>query len=140
MKTSIVQGGQLAIRMTDTADDRQRTLGNDRVILSHDFFESLRKSAVPLLEQAIKAIGASSLALDLYVWLSYRLRRLERPTAVTWAALHTQFGAEYARVRDFKRFVQQGPVTAKLCGLAISRGVRVTTQRALPAGERWRSS
>ena len=105
IRTNVVQAGQLGIRMTE--EDRQGTLWSDKVTLSHEFFESLQRSAVPLLEQAIKAIGASSLALDLYVWLAYRLRKLERPTTVSWFALHQQFGAEYRRPRDFRRKVQQ---------------------------------
>ncbi|MQP68461.1 pirin, partial [Niveispirillum sp. SYP-B3756] len=68
-------------------------------------YDNLRKYPIPLLEQAIRAIGASSLALDLYVWLSYRLHSLTKPTTISWQALHAQHGAEYARIRDFKRFM-----------------------------------
>ena len=105
IKTNVVQAGQLGVRMTE--QDRQGALWSDKVTLSREFFDSLQRSAVPLLEQAIKAIGASSLALDLYVWMAYRLRKLERPTTVPWLALHQQFGAEYARPRDFRRKVLQ---------------------------------
>jgi hypothetical protein len=42
------------------------------------------------------------MALDVYIWLAYRLHSLDKPTPITWAALHGQFGAGYALVRQFK--------------------------------------
>lgn len=102
MRQTIIKGGQLGVRMTD---DIQSTLWEEHIVLSEDFYDNLRKYPIPLLEQAVRAIGASSLALDLYVWLSYRLRSLTKPTPISWQALHAQHGAEYARTRDFKRFM-----------------------------------
>jgi hypothetical protein len=60
-----------------------------------------------------RAIGTRSLALDVYVWLAYRLHSLTRPTPVTWAALHGQFGAGFKVPatqpdRPFRRIVRVG--------------------------------
>ncbi len=44
------------------------------------------------------------MALDIYCWLTYRMSYLRRPTNIPWAALQMQFGAEYSRVRDFKKY------------------------------------
>jgi hypothetical protein len=41
-------------------------------------------------------------ALDVYIWLAYRLHVLKQPTPVTWAALHGQFGAGFKAVRQLK--------------------------------------
>ena len=44
------------------------------------------------------------MALDIYSWLTYRVGYLKRPSLVPWEALWTQFGADYARLRDFRRY------------------------------------
>ena len=70
--------------------------------LDAGFWRSLREHPVPVREEAVRAIGARSLALDVYVWLAYRLHSLTRPTPVTWTALHGQFGAGFKAIRQLK--------------------------------------
>lgn len=43
------------------------------------------------------------MSLDIYVWLAYRLHRLERAQPITWAALHAQFGGGFKEPRFFRR-------------------------------------
>lgn len=93
---------QNAITLTAVADERQRALWQDRVRLDDGFWRSLREHPVPVREEAVRAIGTRSLALDVYVWLAYRLHALTRATPVTWAALHGQFGAGFKEVRQLK--------------------------------------
>src|ERR1700750_1593593 len=93
---------QHAITLTAVADERQRALWQDRVRLDEGFWRSLREHPVPVREEAVRAIGARSLALDVYIWLAYRLHVLKQPTPVTWAALHGQFGAGFKAVRQLK--------------------------------------
>jgi hypothetical protein len=42
------------------------------------------------------------MAIDIYIWLAYRLHQLSKPTPITWKALHDQFGAGFQLVRQFK--------------------------------------
>ncbi|MFM2044178.1 MAG: hypothetical protein RLY86_2754 [Pseudomonadota bacterium] len=100
VKSSIIKGGRLSFAAVDA---RQGALWEERVVLSEDFFDHLKKHPVPLMEQALRAIGSHSMALDVYVWLAYRLHHLKRPTPIRWSALHKQFGIGYGRERDFKR-------------------------------------
>ncbi len=93
---------QNAITLTPAADDRQRALWQECVRLDDGFWRSLRDHPVPVREEAVRAIGARSLALDVYIWLAYRLHALDRPTQVTWAALHGQFGVGFKAVRQLK--------------------------------------
>jgi Plasmid encoded RepA protein len=83
-------------------DERQGTLWDETVRLSPEFYQSLVSHPVPVAEQGIKLLCNSSLSMDIYVWLAYRLRSLTKPTTVSWAALHQQFGPEYANVRAFR--------------------------------------
>ena len=57
---------------------------------------------MPVLESAIKQIGSRSMAIDVYVWLAYRLHHLTKPTPVSWRAVYEQFGGGYAQFRQFK--------------------------------------
>ena len=86
-------------------DNRQRVLWPSTVRLSLDYFESLRRHAVPLDERAIAALAHSAMALDMYAWLAQRLHRVDpaRPGFVSWAALKDQFGWHYARMVEFRR-------------------------------------
>lgn len=102
-KDTIVKGG---IQLYDAEEDQPR-LWVDTVRLSDSFFKALREHPVPVWEPAMKLIANKSLAIDIYVWLAYRLHVLERATPITWAALYQQFGFSYATMKHFKpRFVE----------------------------------
>ncbi len=104
-KESIVEGG---LQLYDTEeDDNQHRLWIDTVRLSNSFYRALKEHPVPIWEPAVRQISNQSMAIDIYIWLSYRLHVLERSTSVTWSALHGQFGAGYKLVRQFKpRFIE----------------------------------
>lgn len=86
----------------DFRDEDQPSLWQDRVRLDRHFWLSLKEHPVPVREEAIRAIGTRSLAIDVYIWLAYRLHSLAKPTAVTWSAIHGQFGAGFRLVRQIK--------------------------------------
>ena len=85
-------------------DPEQRPLWNSAVVLSSDFFDELLAHPVPIDLRALRALKSSPMALDIYSWLTYRVSYLKRPSLVPWEALWTQFGADYARPRDFRRY------------------------------------
>ena len=72
------------------------------VELSESFFKSITERPVPVCEAAIRLLGERCMALDLYLWLAYRLHSLQRPTMVSWASLHSQFGAATRLLKHFK--------------------------------------
>ena len=83
-------------------DDRQGHLSLETAKLSEGFFEQLKRHPVPLEETAIKSLANNSAALDVYIWLAYRLHSLPGPRTITWRALKAQFGASYKEVYHFK--------------------------------------
>lgn len=97
-KDSIVVGG---LTFTEE-DERQGSLWEERVLLSESFFKSLREHPVPVLESAIRQISSKSMAMDIYIWLAYRLHCLTEPTKISWQSLYAQFGAGYDEIRHFK--------------------------------------
>ena len=98
--TVIVEEGLL---FADNSDSRQQTLFREGVVLSESFFNALREHAVPLEERALRHIRSSSLAIDAYAWLAFRLRSLKKPTPIGWTSLHAQFGRGYGQKAAFKR-------------------------------------
>jgi hypothetical protein len=72
------------------------------VRLDERFLKSLREHPVPVREEAIRAISSRSMSIDIYIWLAYRLHVLKRPTPVSWAALHGQFGGGFKAARQMK--------------------------------------
>lgn len=115
---------QNAITLSSAADARQRALWQDCVRLDDGFWRSLKSHPVPVREEAVKAIGARSLALDVYIWLAYRLHALSKPTPVTWAAVHGQFGAGFKAVRQLKPSFKEALVLA----LAVYPEARVEVE------------
>ena len=80
----------------------QAGLWESTLTLSEEFYEEVTKSPVPIDMRALKALKRSPLALDIYIWLTFRTSYLKNTTAITWEQLQTQFGAEYKRTIDFK--------------------------------------
>ncbi len=91
-----------AISLSGVVDENQPSLWQDKVRLDDGFWESLKAHPVPVREEAIKAIGAKSMAIDVYIWLAYRLHVLAKSTPVSWAAIHSQFGAGFELQRKTK--------------------------------------
>lgn len=101
-KTGLVNQNILDTAMFVEDDAVQSSLFVETARLSETFFEQLKRHPIPLEEAAIKAINNNSMALDLYCWLAYRLHVLQRPTAITWKALHQQFGTGFRRLDHFR--------------------------------------
>jgi hypothetical protein len=73
-----------------------------QIVLSQDFFEEITRSVVPVDLRAIRQLQRSPLAIDLYVWLTYRMSYLRKPALIPWKSLQAQSGAGYSRPRDFR--------------------------------------
>jgi hypothetical protein len=78
-----------------------------RLQLSEPFFKECIEHPIPLDMRAMRALGQSPLALDIYVWITHRMSYLSRRTIIPWISLQGQFGSNYAAdeqgMRDFKR-------------------------------------
>jgi hypothetical protein len=81
----------------------QLPLWQERVRLDEGFYQSLIDHPLPLREEAVRRISNRSMAIDLYVWLAYRLHVLSAPVLISWAALKGQFGQSYHVARKFRR-------------------------------------
>jgi hypothetical protein len=91
----------------DPVHPGQQSLWDSRVMLSERFYNLLLSAPVPLDWRILKSLKRSPLALDLYMWLSYRMFALKKPQSIKWETLAKQFGSEYGRVVDFRANVRK---------------------------------
>jgi hypothetical protein len=90
----------------EEGDGTQGRLSLETAKLSEGFYEQLRRHPVPIEEAAIKALNNNAPALDVYLWLAYRLHALTSNRLVTWKALKGQFGTGFKEMYHFKpRFI-----------------------------------
>ena len=70
-----------------------------------EYFESLKKHAVPLNEADLGALAHTAMGLDIYAWLAQRLHRIDprKPAFIAWSNLKEQFGPDYRKMFNFKR-------------------------------------
>jgi len=85
----------------------QLSLFNSTITLSQDFYEEITNSPVVYRMEALKLLKASSMAVDVYIWVTYRNSYAKKPSYIPWEALQLQFGAGYPMTsqgkRDFKK-------------------------------------
>jgi hypothetical protein len=91
----------------DPKREEQGALWSSTVTLGKRFFDEITQRPVPIDMRALRALRGSSMRLDIYSWLTYRMSYLEKNTTVPWELLQGQFGADYPLSaqgrRDFKK-------------------------------------
>src|SRR4051812_19659615 len=98
-KDSIIEEGILMIGRD--GGEQQPVLWRERIVLSATFFEALRERPVPIDLNAVRAINYSSRALDIYIWLAYRLHTLKRPMKFSGPILRERLGEPENRLARF---------------------------------------
>jgi|SRR6516165_4149850 hypothetical protein len=79
----------------DVKQPEQAALWESWIELGEEFFNAVVAAPVPADMRALRALKQSSLALDLYVWATYRafsVSRKGRPQFVPWVSC-TSWGA-----------------------------------------------
>lgn len=70
--------------------------------LSEQFYQELTWRAVPIRWDSIVKLRRSPLAVDVYIWLTYRSMTLVKQTCIPWVELEKQFGSNYRHTRHFE--------------------------------------
>ncbi len=90
----------------DTKQPDQAALWGSWIELGEEFFKAITAAPIPADMRALRALKRSPLALDLYVWATYRVFQVNRKGGsqfISWAQLKPQMGAEYKSVDEFAR-------------------------------------
>ncbi|CVK21543.1 replication protein RepA [Sporomusa sphaeroides] len=89
------------------SDPEQLSLFNSTVTLSQDFFAEIIDRPVVFRLKTLQLLKSSSLAVDLYIWITYRNSYTQSRSYIPWEMLQLQFGANYPETTrgklDFKR-------------------------------------
>lgn len=114
----------------DPKDPAQGSLWESTVMLTEPFFTEIVERPVPVDMRALRALKRSPMALDLYVWLTYRMSYLKRPTDISWAALQGQFGAGYPETGRGLRAFREHFLPALKKVAAVYSGAKVSATTA----------
>ena len=87
----------------------ERSLWESKIELGEKFFHEIINRPVPLDMNILRGLKRSSLGLDLYLWLTYRVFALKNVLVIPWTSLYRQFGVDPAKadnkgtVADFRK-------------------------------------
>lgn len=98
-KYSIAQ--EVSFWMPKNIDQPQ--LWNPELTLSDDFMGVLENHCLLLDIEPLVALQSNARAMDMYMWLSYRINTVKRDVKIPYDKLHSVFGNEVKDIRDFKK-------------------------------------
>ena len=79
------------------------TLKGGFLRISEQFFLEINRSAFPIDMRAVKELRRSPMALDIYMWITYRVYGLGKPCLIPWEQLSQQFGSDYSKLWHFEK-------------------------------------
>lgn len=86
--------------------DSCNALSSSSITLSHDFYNELLKSPIPIDIRVLQILRRSPIQMDIYLWLTYRFSYFKAGKTISWNILKNQFGSDYANnshgLRNFK--------------------------------------
>lgn len=93
----------------------QTTLWPSEIVLTDDYYYSLKEHAIPYDFRALKTIQNNPRAQDIYLWLTQRFCRIphNKPLFMTWNMLNEMFGGDMKNTRMFpKKFRETMKIVA----------------------------
>jgi hypothetical protein len=128
VSTHAMQGLMIASRaqLWFTAKvESQPALLESEIELSQEFYDSIMETAIPVDMRHLAALrrqGGGGLSVDMYVWLAHRTAYVQKTTHITWEQLAEQFGNEYTRARDFRKYFSRALTDV----LSVHKGFNVS--------------
>mgnify|MGYP003386024042 CR=1 FL=1 len=87
---------------------QQAALWESTIRLGEGFFNEVVNNPVPIDLRALKALKKSPMALDVYMWLTYRMFYLKKSTKISWESLQMQFGSNFADNKTGRQGFKRG--------------------------------
>jgi hypothetical protein len=81
----------------------QETIWESHIELNHHFFKEIVHHAVPLDLRVLSVLKNSPLGLDLYMFISWRIFKINKPVYISWESLQQQLGGQYNDLKEFAR-------------------------------------
>jgi hypothetical protein len=94
----------------------QHSFWPSEIVLTDQFYQSLKEHAVPHDFRALAAIQNKPRAIDIYLWMTQRQCRIphHKPLLMRWKDLHEMFGGQSPR-KAFKRDFPADLLAARTC-------------------------
>ena len=90
----------------------QKHLWESTITLTEEFYQELITSPIPFSISTLSMLKNSPLAIDLYLWSSYRNSYIKHKTLIPWQSLVAQFGSNVPNtprgLSDFKKTFSRG--------------------------------
>jgi len=85
-------------------DPHQHSFWPSEIVLTDQFYQSLKDHAIPYDFRALRSIQNKPRALDIYLWMTQRLHRIppSKPLLMRWKDLYEMFGGQSSK-KEFKR-------------------------------------
>ena len=91
----------------DTKDPNQTSLFMSSITLGSEFYNEVLSRPVVFRLATLKLLKKSPLAIDMYIWITYKNSYAKKPSWIKWQYLQKQFGVGYPDTvqgqRDFKK-------------------------------------
>lgn len=87
----------------DERQPEQQALWENYIRLNTDFFNEIIRNAVPLDLRVLSVLKNSPLGLDLYMFISWRVFKMDQPVFISWERLQEQLGGQYKNIHEFSR-------------------------------------
>jgi hypothetical protein len=107
----------------------QGSIWKSRVILSDAFYRQVTDRPVPIDLRAIRALKRSPLAIDIYVWATWRVSYMERPVFIRWESLQCSLGVGYAKTTKGRNRFRSKMLTALRKVLDVYPSLRLTATK-----------
>lgn len=91
----------------DSKKPRQGSLWSSNLLLNQHYFKTITTNPVPVDMRILRALARlkTSMGIDIYTWLTYRVSYLKEPTKrpIPWPLIQQQMGAGFDRVNNFRK-------------------------------------
>ena len=87
--------------LKDSDEDRHEW--ESFVRLNRDFYDEVTNNAVPLDLRVLSVLKNSPLGLDLYMFISWRVFKINKPVYISWESLQQQLGGQFLNIHEFSR-------------------------------------
>lgn len=74
-----------------------------RIKLHDHFYHEVKEHSFPVKEENVHYLRPSTMAIDLYLFLTHRMYSVSKDTYISWKSLNRQFGSNYSNHLDFGR-------------------------------------
>ncbi|RBP53511.1 RepA protein [Arenicella xantha] len=71
-------------------------LNRSYIELSQEFYDQIIDSSAPVDMRALSLLKNSPMAMDMYIWLTYKMSIIVEPVTISWSSLKEQIGTGYA--------------------------------------------